>query len=87
MNKLIQTALLALASAHALLRPRWWLAAAALMALGTLVFCGGLYLAALGITEALIPIVPMGGSALIVAWLVLAVAAFLGPESWSDDPA
>jgi uncharacterized membrane protein YgdD (TMEM256/DUF423 family) len=73
-------ALLALACALPLLRPRWWLAAASLMAAGTLVFCGGLYLAALGVTEALIPIVPAGGSALILAWLVLAVAAVLGPQ-------
>lgn len=74
-------ALLALACAFPLLRPRWWLAAASLMVAGTLVFCGGLYLAALGITEALIPIVPTGGSALILAWLILAIAAFLGPGS------
>ena len=80
-------ALLALASAHALLRPRWWLAAATLMAAGTLVFCGGLYLAALGVSEALIPIVPMGGSALILAWLVLAVAAVIGPRNRGEDPA
>lgn len=74
-------ALLALACVFPLLRPRWWLAAASLMVAGTLVFCGGLYLAALGITEALIPIVPTGGSALILAWLILAIAAFLGPGS------
>ena len=49
------------------------------MAAGTLVFCGGLYLAALGVTEALVPVVPLGGSALILAWLVLAVAALRGP--------
>lgn len=73
-------ALLAVACAWPLSRSRWWLAAASLMATGTLVFCGGLYLAALGVTEALIPIVPTGGSALILAWLVLAVAAILGPQ-------
>jgi uncharacterized membrane protein YgdD (TMEM256/DUF423 family) len=72
-------ALLALACAYPLLRPRWGLAAASLMAAGTLVFCGGLYLAALGVTEALVPVVPLGGSALILAWLVLAVAAARGP--------
>lgn len=71
-------ALLALACAHPLLRPRWWLTAASLMSAGTLVFCGGLYLAALGITEALLPAVPMGGSALILSWLVLTVAALRG---------
>lgn len=80
-------ALLALACAYPLLRPRWWLAAASLMALGTLVFCGGLYLAALGVTEAVIPVVPLGGSALILAWLVLAAAALIGPGIRPEGPA
>lgn len=64
-------ALLALAASMPLARPRWWLAACTLMALGTLVFCGGLYLAALGM-DALLPIVPAGGSALILSWLLAA---------------
>lgn len=68
-------ALLALALAAAHLPPRGWLAACTLMSAGVLVFCGGLYLAALGVSEALLPIVPFGGSMLILAWLVLALSA------------
>ena len=66
-------ALLALAAAMPLSHPRWWLAACSLMAVGTLVFCAGLYLAAVGISTALLPIVPAGGSALILSWLLAAV--------------
>lgn len=65
-------ALLALAASMHLARPRWWLAACSLMALGTLVFCGGLYLAALGM-DLMLPIVPAGGSALILSWLLAAI--------------
>ncbi len=68
-------ALLALAMAATRLHPRGWLAACMLMSAGVLVFCGGLYLAALGAGDALLPIVPFGGSMLILAWLVLAVSA------------
>jgi len=71
-------ALLALAGAVHLARPRWWLAACSLMSLGTLVFCGGLYLAAIGTSSALLPIVPAGGSLLILSWLVAAVSFALG---------
>lgn len=71
-------ALLALAAAAHLARPRWWLAACSLMSLGTLVFCGGLYLAATGASSALLPIVPAGGSLLILSWLVAAVGFALG---------
>jgi len=67
-------ALLALALAMSRLRPRWWSAACALMVLGLLLFCGGLYLAALGIGEWLLPMVPFGGSMLILAWMVLTLA-------------
>lgn len=67
-------ALLALAAAADLGRPRWWLAACSLMATGVLVFSCGLYLAALGVSTALLPIVPAGGSALILSWLVAAAA-------------
>lgn len=44
---------------------------------GTLLFCGGLYLqvfAAVGIG----PLVPLGGSALIAGWLLLAFAGWRG---------
>ena len=68
--------LLILAGVLHLSSPRWWLAACLAMSLGSLVFCGGLYLAALGVSNALLPIVPIGGATLIGAWL-LAVVAFL----------
>lgn len=54
--------------------PRWghW-SVALFFVLGALGFCGGLYsLAWLG--TSLGPIVPLGGSALILGWLVLGIA-------------
>jgi uncharacterized membrane protein YgdD (TMEM256/DUF423 family) len=72
-------ALLALAVSGSLASPRWWLAACILMSVGTVVFCGGLYLAAIGGTTSLLPVVPTGGSALILSWLAAAVA-FAGPR-------
>jgi uncharacterized membrane protein YgdD (TMEM256/DUF423 family) len=74
-------ALLALAASMRLASSRWWLAACVLMSIGTLVFCGGLYLATIGVTEALLSIVPAGGSALILAWLVAAIAFAIGDRS------
>jgi uncharacterized membrane protein YgdD (TMEM256/DUF423 family) len=73
-------ALLALAASASLASRRWWLAACGLMSLGTLVFCGGLYLAAIAGSTALLPIVPAGGSALILSWLVAGVAFALAPR-------
>ncbi len=43
--------------------------------LGTLLFCGGLYLQALG-GRSLGPLVPLGGSTLIAGWLLLAFAGW-----------
>jgi uncharacterized membrane protein YgdD (TMEM256/DUF423 family) len=74
-------ALLALAASAPLASSRWCLAACSLMSLGTLVFCGGLYLAAVGTSTALLPIVPAGGSALILSWLAAAVGFALGDKS------
>jgi uncharacterized membrane protein YgdD (TMEM256/DUF423 family) len=50
--------------------------AAALIGAGPLLFAGGLYLAALAGWTWLIPVVPVGGAAMIAGWLVLAVAAW-----------
>jgi uncharacterized membrane protein YgdD (TMEM256/DUF423 family) len=81
MHLLHAPALIALAAAAAHAHPKWWLAALSLMGIGTLVFCGGLYLAALGISEAVLPVVPAGGSVLILSWVLAAVAFALGhPE-------
>lgn len=74
-------ALLALAASLRHARPRWWLAACTLMSIGTLVFCGGLYLAAIAGNTLLLPIVPAGGSALILAWLAAAVSFAVGDRT------
>lgn len=71
-------ALLALAASLRSSSPRWWLAACSLMSIGTLIFCGGLYLAAIGISNRLLPMVPAGGSALILSWLAAAIAFWRG---------
>jgi uncharacterized membrane protein YgdD (TMEM256/DUF423 family) len=81
MHLLHAPALLGLAVAHHRSAPGWWLAACWLMLIGTLVFCGGLYLAALGVSTALLPIVPAGGSTLMLAWLAAAVGFARGPRS------
>ncbi len=74
-------ALLALALSLRHARSRWWLVACILMSLGSLVFCGGLYLAAISGSTLLLPIVPAGGSALILSWLIAGVAFALGENS------
>ena len=53
-------------------RLAWWTGSVAVVT-GLLVFSGGLYLAALGANTALLPIVPLGGSAIMLGWVVLAV--------------
>jgi len=47
-----------------------------LLLAGVLLFCGGIYAARLGLTASAGPAAPVGGSLVILAWLVLA-AAFL----------
>lgn len=53
--------------------------AAGCFALGTLAFCGGVYLRALA-DVSLGPATPLGGMLLLVGWGVLAAAAALAPE-------
>lgn len=56
-------------------RPRWRNIAAGLFVLGILAFCGGLYaMAFLGAPAT--PLIPVGGTAFILGWLALVVAAF-----------
>lgn len=55
--------------------------AAGLLALGPLLFAGGLYLAALAGWTWLIPVVPVGGAAMIAGWLALAAALVGGRRS------
>jgi uncharacterized membrane protein YgdD (TMEM256/DUF423 family) len=52
--------------------------AGVLMLVGILLFCGLLYLLSLGIRGAWHGLIPIGGSALILAWLVLALAVWSG---------
>lgn len=49
--------------------------AGTLFALGTLLFCGGLYLHSLAGLRAAAMVVPVGGAAFIAGWLCLAWAA------------
>jgi uncharacterized membrane protein YgdD (TMEM256/DUF423 family) len=52
--------------------------AGVLMLVGIVLFCGLLYLRSLGIRGAWHGLIPIGGSALILAWLVLALAIWSG---------
>jgi uncharacterized membrane protein YgdD (TMEM256/DUF423 family) len=65
-------ALLAIGLARSRCAPRAWGIGAGLLLAGVLIFCGGLYLAALTPITALIRIVPWGGAAMMAGWLVLA---------------
>lgn len=59
------------------LQPSRWLAAAgALFLLGVLLFCGLIYLRIFTGTEALRPLVPWGGTSLMLAWLCLGFAGW-----------
>ncbi len=69
---------LALAALYAR-RLAWWIGSVAVVT-GMLVFCGGLYLASLAGNATLVPIVPMGGSAIILGWVVLAIGFALGGQ-------
>ncbi|HZV55713.1 MAG TPA: DUF423 domain-containing protein [Rhodocyclaceae bacterium] len=52
---------------------KWIVAAGWLMVLGTLLFCGNLYLRSLADFHALHAVTPFGGGAFILGWLALAV--------------
>lgn len=53
--------------------------AAGCFVLGTLAFCGGVYVRVLTETS-LGPVTPLGGTLLLVGWGILAAAAALAPE-------
>jgi len=53
--------------------------AAGLLALGVLVFCGALYLLVAGGPRLLGLVAPVGGTAMVLAWLRLAVALWREP--------
>lgn len=68
------------AAAHQ--RQHWlWAVAVTAMLLGSLCFSGILHLFALTGNETLLPLVPLGGGSLILAWLAISLAGFLAKES------
>jgi uncharacterized membrane protein YgdD (TMEM256/DUF423 family) len=69
-------ALLALAALP--LGGRWLAAAGWGFAAGMVLFCGSLYLAALGAPPAVLQATPVGGTVLIAAWAALLVHAVVG---------
>lgn len=60
---------------------RWLVAGGTLFVLGMLLFCGLIYLRIFTGAEALRPLVPWGGTSLMVAWLCLGLAG------WRHRPA
>lgn len=79
MHLLHAPALLALGVASRYARINWWRAAGLLISAGCLIFSGGLYLAALGISEHLLPVVPGGGSLMMLGWLAAMMGFLRGP--------
>ena len=55
---------------------RWLVAAGCLFLLGVLLFCGLIYLRIFTGSEALRPLVPWGGTSLMLAWLSLGLAGW-----------
>ncbi|MCP5475072.1 MAG: DUF423 domain-containing protein [Rhodanobacteraceae bacterium] len=74
-------ALLALGATRGLARTRWWQAATIAIALGCIVFCGGLYLAALDVSAVVLAVVPAGGSLMMLGWVTALVGYVRGPAS------
>jgi len=67
--------LLVLGILHALKPSRWWLSSAAPMLAGLLLFCLNIEARLLWGWDAARALVPAGGSAFMLAWLVLALGA------------
>ena len=67
-------ALIALAGCITTRASRVWRASAIAFIVGTLLFCGSLYALALGAPRWVGAITPLGGMALIAAWLLLGAA-------------
>ena len=67
----------AVAALVALSRPRGW-AAAWLFVIGSALFAGSIYALAFGAPRIVGPITPIGGAAMIVGWLLLALGALRG---------
>lgn len=55
---------------------RWWCAAGGLFAVGVLLFSGLIYLRTFSGIEALRPLVPWGGTCLMLGWLMVGIAGY-----------
>ena len=53
-------------------------AAAWLMIVGTVLFCGSIYARALGVSPGIVSAAPYGGVAFMVGWLAFAVSPWIG---------
>ena len=73
--------LLLIAALSTQLHPAWQSRSAILMLIGVLIFSGSLYILVLSGVKWLGAITPIGGVAMIVAWLLLAVAALRGKDA------
>ncbi len=73
--------LLLIAALSTQLHPAWQSRSAILMLIGVLIFSGSLYILVLSGVKWLGAITPIGGVAMIVAWLLLAVAASRGKDA------
>ena len=71
-------ALVALGILAAMWPTRWWDAAAGLMVIGVLIFCGGLYILVFTLDKSWGARVPFGGLAMILGWLAAAMAIVIG---------
>ena len=69
--------LLAVALLEERLATRWVAAAGWLFVVGTVLFCGAIYVSRLAGFEAVGAVAPFGGSALMAGWAALAVAAII----------
>lgn len=67
-------ALLAVAWLATTVARRWANAAGSAFAAGTVLFCGSLYLSVVLASNAVTVVAPIGGTAFILGWLLLAVA-------------
>lgn len=73
-------AVVALAIAAALGHSTWLTAAGWAFILGTVIFSGSLYALSLSGQGILGAVAPLGGGALMIGWLCVAIAAVLGPR-------
>ena len=59
-------------------------AAAWLMLVGTVLFCGSIYARALGVSPGIVSVAPYGGIAFMMGWLALAASPWIGRNGDKD---